>query len=413
MLDLNRVHALRNQFPALSREIDGNPAIYLDGPAGTQVPSSVANQVHDAMLHHNANRNGKFATSRETDAIIAECQAACASWVGTTDPDEIVFGPNMTSLTFQFSRAISGKWQPGDEIVLTRLDHDANFTPWLMAARDRGVTVRIVDVHLEDATLDIADFSRQLSNRTVLVAVTCASNSVGSLNPVAKLVDLANETGAEVFLDAVHYAPHALIDVAAWGCDYLVCSAYKFFGPHIGILWGHRELLEDTPAYKVRPAPDTIPGRWMTGTQNHACLAGVTAAIEYVASIDPGPSANGSLRSKLQSSFQSIVAYEQKLVAQLLDGLSRIPKVRVFGITNPNQFHERVPTVALTVEGKSSAEVAELLGRQGIFAWHGNYYALSLSERLGQEPHGMLRIGLMHYNTPDEVERTLRAIEQL
>ncbi len=413
MLNSTRVEELRSQFPSLGRQIDGKPVVYLDGPAGTQVPLAVAERVKYAMLNHNANRNGKFATSRETDAIVAECQAACASWVGAIDPDEIVFGANMTSLTFQFSRAISTKWHPGDEIVVTRLDHDANFTPWLMAAHDRGVTVRVVDINPEDATLDIADFSRQLSNRTRLVAVTCASNSVGSLTPVAKLVDLANEAGAEVYLDAVHYSPHGLVDVASWGCDYLVCSAYKFFGPHIGILWGRRDLLEDTPAYKVRPAPDTIPGRWMTGTQNHACFAGVTAAIEYIASIDTSPKPGATLRNRLQSSFQAVVAYERQLIDRLLQGLAAISKVRVFGITDRAHLAERVPTVALTVQGKSSAEVADALGRQSIFAWHGNYYALHLSERLGQEPHGMLRLGLMHYNTLEEVDRTLRALEQL
>lgn len=404
------VQRARSQFPALKRLHGDKPVVYLDGPAGTQVPQVVADAVQHAMLHHNANRNGRFETSREVDRLFGEAMQAGAEWVGASDPEEIVFGPNMTTLNFAVSRAISNLWNPGDEIVVTRLDHDANVSPWILAARDRGCSIKFVEVDVTRGVLNEQDFAEKITPRTKLVAFTCASNSIGTLTSVRKLTSIAKQHGALVYLDAVHYAPHGVIDVQDWGCDFLVCSAYKFFGPHIGILWGKRELLESVEAYKVRPAPNSIPGKWMTGTQNHACLAGVTAAIDYVSNI---VSNKEDRRSRLRSSFEWIVEYERSLVAKLIEGLIRIPKVKVFGLTSPDSLHGRVPTLAFTAEGWTSTNLAERLGNEGIFAWHGHYYAVEICRQLGCEPEGMLRMGLMHYNTIEEVDRTLQTVARI
>ena len=315
----------------------------------------------------------------------------------------------MTTLTFAVSRAIATLWNPGDEIIVTRLDHDANVSPWVRAAQDRNVKVQHVDIHPEDCTLSLDDFARKLSGKTRLVAVGCASNAVGTRNAVRDITKMAHDAGALVFLDAVHYAPHALIDVEDWGCDFVVCSAYKFFGPHIGILWGRRELLEKLPAYKVRPCPETLPDRWMTGTQNFACIAGVGAAVDYLASLGEGP----TRRAKLQSAFAKIENYERAAGAHLLAGLATLPSVKIWGITDPKRFHERVPTVSFTHRKHKPQAIAEFLSERGIFVWHGNYYALPLTERLGLEPDGMVRVGLLHYNTAEEVDRLISALREI
>jgi len=304
------VSSLRSQFPVLNAIREGRSPIFLDGPGGTQVPQ----QVIDAIVHYlrtcNANHGGVFRTSRESDAIVHAAHEAVADLLNAPSVEEIVFGPNMTTLTFHLSRAIGRTLKPGDEVLVTRLDHDANVSPWGLTARDAGATVKRVDIHPEDCTLDMEDFKKQLGSRTRLVALTCASNGVGTVNDVKTLTRLAHEVGAWVFLDAVHYAPHGLIDVQDWGCDFLACSAYKFFGPHIGILWGKRKLLAELPAYKVRPSSNALPDRWMTGTQNHECLAGVAAAVDYLAQIEAG-SGSASRRARLCSAMSAIRSYER------------------------------------------------------------------------------------------------------
>jgi cysteine desulfurase family protein (TIGR01976 family) len=405
------VAACRAQFPALAREIAGRLAVYFDGPAGSQVPERVINAISSYLKTHNANHGGLFATSRESDAMLASAHEAVADLLGTADPQLTVFGANMTTLTFALSRALAKSWRPGDEIIVTRLDHDANVTPWVLAARDAGATIRHLGIRADDCTLDLDELAALISPSTRLVAVGCASNAVGTVNPMGKVVEMAHAAGAQVFLDAVHYAPHRLIDVDSWGCDFLVCSAYKFFGPHVGILWGRRELLASLPAYKVRPAADSLPDRWMTGTQNHESIAGVLAAIEYLADLGRAAEpATMSRRGALAAAFAAIGEYEMLLAARLLSGLAETPRIRVWGIAGTARLDERVPTVGITHESLGATELASRLGEQGIFVWHGNFYALPLTEALGLEPDGLVRIGLLHYNTPEEVDRLLAAL---
>jgi cysteine desulfurase family protein (TIGR01976 family) len=405
----------RRQFPALSRRVGDRPAAFFDGPGGTQVPQRVIDAVGHYLAHTNANHGGRFATAIESDRLLAEAHRGLADFLGADDPRTIVFGQNMTSLTFALSRALARGWKAGDEIVLTRLDHDANVTPWVLAARDAGATVRLASVRSEDCTLDLEELRHLINERTRLVAVGCASNATGGINPVRDICDWAHAVGAKVFLDAVHYAPHGLIDVQAWGCDFLACSAYKFFGPHVGILWGRREWFEELEAYKVRPAPLDLPGKWMTGTQSHEAIAGALAAVEYLADLGRLLAASDSLsrRAALREAYREIALYERALVKRLLAGLAELPEIQVFGINDPARQDERVATVAFTHERFTSSELAERLGRLGMFAWHGNYYALHLTESLGLEPEGMLRVGLVHYNTPTEVERLLEALRAL
>lgn len=405
----------RRQFPALSRRVGDQPAVYLDGPAGTQVPQRVIDAISDYLAHANANHGGLFPTGRESDALLDQVQRGAADFLGTDDQDTVYFGQNMTSLTFALSRAIAKTWQPGDEVIVTRLDHDANVSPWVLAAKDAGATIKFIEFKRSDCTLDLEQFRATIGPKTKLVAVGCASNATGGVNPVRDIASWAHQAGALVFLDAVHYAPHRLIDVQALGCDFLACSAYKFFGPHTGLVWGKRELLEKLPAYKVRPAPDSLPGKWMTGTQSHESLAGVLAAIDYLADLGRMVAGNDSLdrREALRAAYAAIEEYERFLVERLLHGLAQISEIKVWGVTDTARLDQRVATVSLTHDRYSSAELAERLGRQGIFSWHGNYYALQWSETLGHEPAGSLRIGLVHYNTTGEVDRLLRALEEV
>jgi cysteine desulfurase family protein (TIGR01976 family) len=400
---------IRAQFPALARRVDGRPAVYFDGPAGSQVPRPVVQAIGDYLLQHNANHGGVFATSIENDALLADAQAAAADLLHAPDPREIVFGANMTTLTFAFSRALSRDWGENDQVIVTDLDHDANITPWATAASDRRSRVERVRVRLDDCTLDLEDLRAKLSRRTRLVAVGCASNAVGTVNPVRQITEMAHAAGAEVFLDAVHFAPHALLDVQAWNCDYLVCSAYKFFGPHCGILWGRRGRLEDLRPFKVRPSSDDCPDRWMTGTPNFECIAGTRAAIDYLAGLGEGP----DRRRRLGSAFERIGAHERELSRRLLAGLASLPALRVLGITNPARLAERVPTVSILHRKHEARAVAEYLAQRGIFVWHGNFYALALSELLGLEPQGMVRIGLLHYNTANEIDQLIEALKEL
>lgn len=404
----------RVQFPALGRKIDGQPVAFFDGPGGSQVPQRVADAVGHYMLHTNSNRGGLYATAHESDELIEAAHAAVATFVGTTHAESIVFGANMTTLTFAASRAISKTWKPGDEIIVTRLDHDGNVTPWVLAARDAGVTVRYVDFHKSDCTLDAQDFSAKLSSQTKLVAVGCASNLVGTINPVAEICRQAHAVGAQVYLDAVHYAPHALPDVSEWNCDWLACSAYKFFGPHVGVLYGRPELLKSLTPYKLRPVTETLPGRWMSGTQNFEGIAGTKAAINYLA--DLGKQVGGtttSLRDSLEAAYAAIADYEHHLISILLSGLSDLPGVRILGLTDPTRLRERTPTVSFVHDRLSPEEIAGRLGRQGLFIGNGNFYALQISEAFQFEPQGVLRVGLMHYNTEAEVRRLLDSLRRL
>jgi cysteine desulfurase family protein (TIGR01976 family) len=404
----------RRQFPALELQIDGREAVYLDGPAGSQVPTRVIEAVGHYLRHTNANHGGRFLTSRQSDALLDEAHRAVADLVGAPSAEATIFGANMTSLTLEFSRALARTWKPGDEIIVTRLDHDANVSPWVLAARDAGATVHAIPFQRHDCTLDLAQLRERLNGRTRLIAVGCASNSVGTINPVADICRWAHDAGSQVFLDAVHYAPHALIDVALWDCDYLACSAYKFFGPHVGILWGKSKLLRELQPYKVRPAADTLPDRWMTGTQNHEGIAGVLAAVEYLADVGRqfAPQAP-TRRDALAAAFGAIGNYEGQLCARLLEGLASLEDVRVWGIAEQHRLHERVPTVSITHQRLSPVEVVDHLAARGIFAWHGNFYALELSEFLGLEPDGLVRLGLLHYNTQAEVDRLLAALAEL
>ncbi len=408
-----KIDFIRSQFPSLSRTIDGKPAIYLDGPAGTQVPLSVVKRVSDCMLNHNANRSGCFATSREVDFIMDQSHEIFADFLGAPSAQSIAFGPNMTSLTLQFSRAISRQWKPGDQILVSSLDHDANFTPWVLAAKDAGVEVKTIEIQTSDATLDMDSLDELLSDRTRLVAVTAASNAVGSLTPIREIAKRVHAVGAELFVDAVHLAPHREIDVVDFDCDYLVCSAYKFFGPHIGVLYGRRNRMMELTPYKLRPAPDSLPGRWMTGTQNHACIAGAAAAVEYLASLSDISDDGTNRRLRIKDAMTEITSYESRLISRLIEGLVSIPGVKLFGITEIHRLSERAPTVSFQVNGMKSIEVAEYLGTNGVFCWHGNYYALPLTQALGTEPYGMVRLGCMHYNTVDEIDATLEWVKEI
>ncbi len=415
---------VRAQFPALGQQVHGRPAVFFDGPGGTQVPQRVIDAIADYLTRSNSNTHGAFPTSERTDETIAAAHAAVADLLGC-DPDEVVFGPNMTTLTFQISRAIGRELQPGDEIVVTRLDHDANVAPWA-ALEERGAVIRYVDIDVEDCTLDMDDLRRQITDRTRLVAVGYASNAVGTINDVAEVVRLAHSVGALSYIDAVHYAPHGPIDVRALDTDFLACSPYKFFAPHAGALYGKREHLLRLRPYKVRPATEELPGRWMTGTQSHEAMAGVTAAIEYLADLgrrfggahagdDPALQQTVSDRRRaLLSAMAAIRDYERGLSEKLVAGLLEIPGLTFYGISDPSRFAERTPTVAVRIAGHTPRELAAYLGERGIFCWDGNYYAINLTERLGvEEDGGMLRIGLVHYNTAEEVDRLLDTLREL
>lgn len=403
---------VRGQFPSLKTEVNGYSAAFLDGPAGTQVPAQVIAAIQNYLTNSNANTGGAFLTSRLSDEMIGAARSAMADFF-RCDADEVVFGQNMTSLTFALSRAIGRELGAGDEILLTTLDHDANFSPW-KALEEKGVSVRVADIREEDCTLDLDDLKSKLSERTRLVAVGYASNAVGTINPVREITRLAHAAGAMSFIDAVHYAPHGLIDVKDLDCDFLVCSPYKFFGPHMGTLYGKREHLERLQPYKVRPSHNDGPERWETGTLAHELIAGIEAAVEYLAAVgrhvDP---AAKTRREALAAAYRTTVAYERRLIGMLIEGLKSIPGVRVYGITDPGRFEERCSTLSLRIGDHRPKEIAEYLAARGIFTWDGNYYALNLTERLGVEENGgMLRIGLVHYNTREEVERLLVALRE-
>ncbi|ARV58581.1 cysteine desulfurase-like protein [Nostocales cyanobacterium HT-58-2] len=411
MVDLD-LGWIRNQFPALSQEINGQPVIFLDGPGGTQVPKSVIDAIAEYLIKSNANAHGAFATSERTDALITAARAAMGDLLGCNS-DEVVFGSNMTTLTYTFSRAIGQELQPGDEIIVTKLDHYANVSPWY-ALSERGVVIREVEINPEDCTLDMNHLQQQINERTRLIAVGYASNAVGTINDVATVVKLAHAVGAMVFVDAVHYVAHSPIDVRVLDCDFLACSAYKFFGPHVGIMYAKREHLARLYPYKVKPAPDEIPYRWETGTQNYEGLAGLVATIHYLAELGqrvlPGVK---NRREALVAAMIVIKQYEKDLSQKLVTDLLQIPGLTLYGITDPTRFDWRTPTFGVRLAGQTPHAVAKALGQEGIFTWNGNFYALGLTEKLGVESSGgLLRIGLVHYNTVEEIHHLLKVLSK-
>ena len=413
------VDALRAEFPALARRQDGRPVVFLDGPGGTQVPQRVIDAVVGYYRDTNANSGGAFVTSELSDAMALEAHAAVADLLGAASPDEIKFGYNMSTLTLHIGRSIGATLGPGDEIVVTTLDHEANVSTWRAMAADRGVTVQTVDIHDDDVTLDLEDLESKLSSKTRLVAVGYASNAVGTVNPVREIVARAHEVGALTYVDAVAYAPHGPIDVQALDTDFLVCSVYKWFGPHLGALYGKAEVFDRLPAFKVRPAHD----RFETGTASYESIAGTLAATDYLRDVGrsygdvtgaPGPNARASAGASSSPAMTAIAAYERELVTRLIDGLEAIHGVTIHGITDRASFAARVPTVSVSIDGVHPRAAAEALGRQGIFTWDGDFYATGLIERLGKaESGGVLRLGLVHYNTAAEVDRTLEALARL
>ncbi len=404
-LDLSQI---RSQFPSLDR-----PAIFFDNPGGTQIARQSLDRINRYLLDCNANHEGAFATSKASDAILDEAHRAMADFYNAASPEEIVFGNNMTTLTLHISRSISREWKEGDEIVVTRLDHDANVTPWVLAAQDRGVKVNWVDFDVEDGTLKLDDLQKALDRKPRLLAVGYASNSLGTINPVEKIIKMAHDAGAMVYIDAVQYAPHGPIDVQKLDCDFLISSAYKFFGPHAGILYGKHDLLEKLFAYKVRPATNKLPGKFETGTQNHEGIAGVLGAIEYFEWVgkqfgNEFASSVGNYQGRrldLKKGMAAIHAYELELGRALLSALSSVPGLRLYGLTDENRLTDRVATFSFRLKDLPPRLVAEKLADAGIYVWDGNYYALNVSERLGVEGSGgMVRVGAAHYNTLEEVE---------
>ena len=412
-LDLTTI---RSQFPALRRQAElPNPSIFLDNPGGTQIAQASLDRMNAYLLQNNANHGGAFRTSQESDAVLEEAHAAMADFYHAARPEEIIFGNNMTTLTLYISRSIARTWKAGDEIVVTRLDHDANITPWVLAAQDRGINVRWVDFHPEDGTLDLEDMQKALEAKPRLVAFGYASNALGTINPVKQFVEMAHAAGALVYIDAVQYGAHGPIDVQDIGCDYLVSSSYKYFGPHAGILYGRYELLDELFAYKVRPATNSLPGKFETGTQNHEGIAGVLGAVEYLEWL-------GALfgqqyvakyadrfqgrRLRLKQAMTALRAYEFEISRLLLEVLEETPGAQIYGLADPRRLEERVPTFSFNLKGWHPRRLAEKLAREGIYVWDGNYYALAVTERLGlEEGGGMVRVGPAHYNTLEEINR--------
>ncbi len=414
-LDIPRI---REQFPALRRK-----AIFFDNPGGSQVAQAVLDRMNAYLVDNNANHGGAFATSRDSDAVLDQARRMAAAFVNAARPEEIVFGPNMTTLTLHISRSLAHRLQPGDSIVVTRLDHDANIAPWLLIARERDCRVQWVDFDPETGRLDLDSYARALETRPRLVALGYASNALGTINPIRPMIAQAHAVGALVYVDAVQYAPHGPIDVQHLDCDFLVCSAYKFFGPHVGMLYGRYDLLADLPAYKVRPAPDEPPGKFETGTQNHEGIAGLLGALEYLAWV--GTTFGEHYADRLSERYQgealylkqalwAIRAYEYELSRALLRVLTEVPGLRLYGPRDPRALEERVPTFSFTLDGWHPRALAAALDRHGIYTWDGNYYALAVTERLGLEGQGgMLRVGAVHYNTLEEVERLGATLHRL
>jgi cysteine desulfurase family protein (TIGR01976 family) len=408
---------IRKQFPALNR-----PDIFFDNPGGTQIAKPSLDRVNRYLIESNANHEGVFATSVASDAVLDEAHRAMADFYNAPSPEEVVFGNNMTTLTLHFSRSISREWKEGDEIVVTRLDHDANVTPWVLAAQDRGVKVNWVNFDVEEGTLNLDELQKFLERKPRLLAVGYAANSLGTINPVKKIIEMAHAAGTLVYVDAVQYAPHGAIDVQKLDCDFLVSSAYKFFGTHAGILYGKRDLLENLFAYKVRPATNSLPGRFETGTQNHEGIAGVLGAVEYFEWVgrEFGGEHTEGLREysgrtlELKKAMAAIHSYESELNRSLLNTLQEVPGITIFGLTDMKRLDERVATFSFRLKGQHPHDVAQKLADAGIYVWDGNYYALNVTERLDLEDKGgMVRVGAAHYNTLDEIARLGEVLQKI
>jgi cysteine desulfurase family protein (TIGR01976 family) len=406
---------VRSQFPSLAQSVNGQPAVFFDGPGGTQVPQQVIEAISNYLARNNANSGGAYQTSRNTDRMIADARSAMGDFLNC-DADEIVFGANMTTLTYAISRAIGRELNPGDEIVLTLLDHDANFSPW-QALEEKGVVIRTVKFNKDDCTLDMSDLAAKIKmgKRTRLVAVGYASNAVGTINNVAEVVRLARQAGALSYIDAVHYAPHGPIDVRSLDCDFLACSTYKFFGPHMGVLYGKREHLKAFHPDKVRPLTNDIPNCWEWGTLNHECIAGIKACVDYWEEL--GRRANPAVatrRDAIVAAHEAIHHHEGAMLKKMITGLLAIPGLKLYGISDPSRFENRCATIVVRIEGHTPLELATKLGERGFFTWDGNYYALNVTEQLDVERlGGFLRIGLVHYNTMEEVEGMLAALQEI
>lgn len=404
------VEEIRSHFPALEREYNGHRVAYFDGPGGTQVPRVVVDQMSDYLFNHNANTHWAYPTSAETDALLETAREVFADFLNAS-PAEIAFGANMTTLTFHLARALGYRFGAGDEIVVTELDHHANLAPWLALERERGLRVRVARMTTETGQIDWFHFASLINDRTRLVAIGAASNALGTITDVARAARAAREAGALVFVDAVHYAPHALVDVKALDCDFLACSAYKFYGPHVGVLYGRQSLVESIEFPKLEPAPDYSPERAETGTQNHEGIIGAAAAVEFLASLAVASDRGAvSRRERLQTVFEALEARGQILTGRLWEGLGSIEGVRLYG---PKPGARRTPTVAFTVEGRASTDVARFLAGRGVFASHGDFYALTVIERLGLLPEGLVRAGAACYTTAEEVDRLIEAVRQL
>lgn len=409
------VAAVRERFPALSVSDDGVERVYFDTPAGTQVPTDVIARTTRYFERQNANSGGYFSTSVETDELLESAHQAMADLIGAPSGEEVVFGQNMTSLTFAVSRSLAHRFEPGDEIILTRMDHDANVAPWLLMARDRGLNVRWLPFSRETFRFDLAELDRITTNRTRFAAINYASNALGTVNDVKSMCRVLADRDVTTYIDGVQLVPHRLADVVDLGCDFFVCSAYKFYGPHQGILWGKRDVLDELDPYKVRPADNRLPHRFETGTLSHEGIAGTLGAIEYLEwladEVTPS-SGDADRRTRLAAAMDASDRYEQVLCRQLVDGLTAIKGVTVHGITDPTEMHDRVPTVCITVDGAHPDEVARSLAAQNIFVWSGHYYAVEVVKHLGlDKAGGMVRIGLAHYHTAAEVDRCLEAVE--
>ena len=417
MLDVTKIRA---EFPSLAREYNGKPLVYFDAPGGTQVTRRCIERIVDYFQRCNANTHGEFITAHESDAIIEDAHEAGADFLNAKSGDEIVFGQNMTSLAFALSRSIGQTLREGDEIILTKLDHDANYSPWHLMAQERGVKINVVDINEADCTLQLDDFEKYLSKRTRLVCVGLVSNAVGTLNPVKQIIGMAHAAGAWTFIDAVAGAPHVPIDVQDLDTDFLACSPYKFWGAHQGMLYGKYALLDKLPAYKVRPADNVPPHKFQTGTQsfeNQNGLIGVMEYLEWVGEVSGVRDQVSGLRSvranRIHAAMQASQAYEQELGRYLIENILKIPGVQFFGIRELDRLNQRVPTIAIRYKNEDPADTAKRLGEQGICVWNGNYYAVNLTERLGVEDRGgMVRIGLSHYSTVEEVDRLLAALER-
>ncbi len=415
-------NVIRSEFPALSISDGDIPRIYFDNPAGTQVSQSVINSVSECLLEANANLGGFFQTSERATALVDEAHVAMADFLNASSPDEIVFGQNMTTITLHISRSIGRLMQPGDEIILTRMDHDANVQPWVLLARDLELEIKWLPFDLDSYEFDLSLLDDLLTDKTKLVCVGGASNLIGTINDIKTISSKARDAGAWTYIDAVQSVPHVPTDVQDIGCDFLVCSAYKFFGPHQGILWGRREMLESLEAYKVRPAPDEIPGCFETGTLGHEGMAGTTAAVNYLASIgkrfasnyhDQNEKYDGRCRY-VHAAMDCLFDYETDLASKLIDGLQQLPGVRVQGITARDAMARRVPTVSFTIDGVAPASIAESLAERNIYVWSGHNYAVEAAMALGiYDSGGAIRVGPVHYNTREEVEATLIALDEI